>query len=472
MSKQKIYELTENMEYLALAHAQKWALSGMMTLSFPGWWCIEFLIKTKTRMNESAMEEAVNYVLNKHESLRVRFSNTGGEWLQEVYPFSEAKAFRSYDLSAESNGSRQARLNEICRRERDLFFPEAGNLIKVIYFKFPGDQGRIWLYVHHIIADLVSTQIFLRDLMATYNAILQGKELQWQTAKDYRKMLYLLDGYCQDVLLPSQLNYWTSLPWQKATVIKPDYPDLFGDVSTLWVAISSGRLIEFYREEMVVIAGELTSGVVCRSGSDLESVLIAVFFLAVTETLEMDWMDMDVINSGRNILPPDYGINLFNLVGFLSVNRAVLLKRPHRSDPESDISDLIDQIKRIPAGGIGYYLIRSFIKNKHCRSSFERLRTPPFIHFNYLGRTDANFDHDLYEIVDEDYDRYAKGRDQVQNNVMECMCWIKENQLFFKLNYCEAILRKGTIQKIKTVMEDIIAKWGSVAEKKVIEKIA
>jgi non-ribosomal peptide synthase protein (TIGR01720 family) len=460
------------MEYLSLAHGQRWALSEMMTLDFPGWWCIEYLLKTKTRMNESAMEKAVNYVIHKHESLRVRFSNTGGEWLQEVYPVSEAKAFRSYDLSSESNESGLARLNEICGREKDLFFPESGNLIKVVYFKFPGDQGRIWLYVHHVISDMLSTQVFLRDFMTTYNAILQGKEVLWQTARDYRKMLYLLEGYCQDVLLPSQLNYWISLPWQKAAVISPDYPELFHDVSTMQGAISSGRLVELYMDEVAVIDEELTSGVVRRSGADLESVLIAVFFLAVTGTLEMDWMDMDVINSGRNILPPDYGINVFNLVGFLSVNRAVLLKRPHRADPESDIEDLIDQIKMIPAGGIGYYLIRSFIKNRQRRSSFERLRAHPFIHFNYLGRTDANFDYDIYEIVDEDYGRYGKGYGQVQNNVMECMCWIKEGRLFFKLSYCAAILRMGTIERIKAGMEDILVKWGSIAVEKVIEKIA
>ena len=460
------------MEYLSLTHTQKWALAEMMTLTFPGWWCIEFLIKTKTRMNESAMEEAVNYVMNKHESLRVRFSNTGDGWLQEVYPVSEAKTFFSYDLSEENDDSRQERLTEICRKERDFFFLEYGNLVKVIYFKFPGDQGRIWLYVHHVIADLVSTQIILRDFMATYNAIIQGKELEWHTARDYRKMLYLMDGYCQDVLLPSQLNFWISLPWQKAAAIRSDYPELFPNISTIRLAISSGRLVEFYKEEVLVITGELTSGIIRRSGSDLESVLIAAFFLAVAGTLEMDWLDMDVISSGRNILPPDYGINLFNLVGFLSVNRAVLLKRPVRADPESAIADLIDQIKMIPAGGIGYYLVRRSIKNKWYKSSFERLRAPPFIHFNYLGRTDANFDHDLYEIVHEDHGRYGEGYGQVQNNVIECMCWIKENRLFFRVSYCEAILRKCTIQKIRTALEDIVVNWGSVAEEKVIEKIA
>ena len=458
------------MEYLPVTPPQKFMLEEMPTLKYPGRWCVEVLVKTKARLDENAMKEAASYVVNKYESLRTRFRMRDGEWCQEIYPLSEANVFSVYDLSGEDSTTRLETMTRISYMTRDAFVPEEGNLAKVIFFRWQGNEGRLWFCLHHILADFVSFLIFTRDFMAAYTSLVQRKELKWQMAKDYRKMLYLLDGYCRDVLMPAQMDYWLSFPWDDAKPVPSDYRDLLYNHASIKRVVDSKILIDFYTWNVAALEGGVMQGLLSRYGNEVENVLIAVFFLAVTDAMKIDCMDMNVSNSGRNILPPEYGINFFHLMGYLSVNRVVLLRRPNERNLPSDVQAILDEMKKVPGGGVGYELIADYIKSDSVRNSFRTRRRKPYVFFNYIGRIDSSFDSDVYEIAPEDIGLKFH-QSEVQYNMLECRAWIEGSQLFFKYTYCTAIHRPDTIAAIAESMLQMIREL-SVARTEVIEKIA
>jgi non-ribosomal peptide synthase protein (TIGR01720 family) len=441
-------------EYLPLTGAQKWLLNEMRRFKRRGWAAIDFLIKTKVPMDEKSMESAIRYLIYKYEILRVRIFDRDAQWVQEVYPPSEAHAFTAFDLCDETLSTRREKIKQVCIRERDWLLPERGNLLRIIFFKCSEREGRIWFCIHHVISDFVTVSILSREFMAIYNSIVQGNEPKWQASKDYRKWLYIVDGYCRDVLFPAELEYWLSLPWDTVTVLPSDYPDREPVVSAC-------------RTNVYEMDEEETSALLSRSGVEFENILIAGFFLAVTGQKKLEWLDINVMNSGRNILPPEYEFNMNKVLGYLAIVRTVLLKRPGYGDLSSDLQDVIAQIKRIPNGGVGFSLISHYIKNDQLRSSYLNLRRQPVL-FNYLGRTDLYYENEQYEVAEEDTGQGLYGG-EFPNPLLRCQVGIQRRRLFIKINYSEDYFTLGTIEGLLHAMIAILRETISTL---FIEKVA
>ena len=435
------------MEYLPLTHGQKWWLGEMPGLKNPGWYNIEFLVRTLQAMDEAAIRKSVDYIVCKYESLRVRLIKKDGQWLQNVYPLSEADAFAAYDLSAYDPAARTEMIRRICIQERDGLLAERGNLVRILFFKFSGSEGRLWFCLHHLVSDFVSVLIVSGEFMAAYNSLVQGRTLKLQTMKEYRKWLYMVDGYCRDVLLPAELEYWLSLPWERAKVLPSDHPKKFYDDEIIISAIRDKTIVHTYREITQWMDKEATLQLYGRYGAGFEDVLIAVFFMAIADQKDVDWLDITVCNAGRNILPAEYGINVNNLLGWLSTTRALLLARPATGDLQSDIRHIVDQIRQVPNGGIGFIQISDHIGDAVLKETYFRQRQQAPIFFNYLGRVNTNFSNDLYETVQEDTGRGLHGW-EIRNNLLACDIGITNNQLFMTISYSEEYFEAGTITAI------------------------
>lgn len=443
------------MEYLPLTISQKWLLDELLKFEHPGWLTIEFLARSKEPMEEWAMQEAIYYLADRYESLRVRFARGNEGWLQEVYPVSEADPFEVYDFSEFSLPERKSRVKEVCSRERDRLLPEKGNLIRVLFFKFSESEGRIWFCMHHMIADYVSAVTLAKEFMATYNHVRANKPLKWQTIKDYRKWLYMVEGYRRDVLLPAEREYWESRPWDRVKIFPGDFPGRYESEAAIVDAVRNKSIIDSYRAIMCQIDGDVTAELFGLFGAEFENALTAIFFLALANCKKMDLISIHVCNSGRNVLPPDYGMDINKLPGYISTARALLLEHPGNIDQTANFRDVLEQIKRIPNGGLGFYLIRDYLRNEDLRASYFNFLQEGDIFLNYFGRVDSIGENQQYEVVGEDIgiSGYVM---ELQNALLQCVVIIRENQLFLKFVYSDVYLEAATIERIVAEMKSMI----------------
>lgn len=454
--------------YLPLTYGQKWCMGEMQKIERPGWYCIDFMVKTKKAMDEQAMKESVYYLVNKYESLRVRITGQADNWVQDVYPLSEADPFTACDLSAEDHSSQLQKIKQLCMKERDELLPQRGNLVRVLFFKLSEQEGRLWFCLHHMVSDFVSVLIFSGEFMAVYNSVIQGKVLKWDPVNDYRKWLYMVDGYCRDILMPAELDYWQSLPWEKAAIIPSDYPERFPADNIIVDAIHNREIVDTYVADTYWLDQEATLRLFNRSGAEFEAILIAVFFLAIANHKGMNWLDISVCNSGRNILPQNYGVNVNNLLGFLSTTRALLLSHPGHENLSMNIRALIDQMKRIPHEGLGFILISGHIKNEQLKNSWFNCRQPGQIFFNYLGRVNTSFSNEQYETVDDDtgVDHY---KPQIRNNLLACDIGIKQHKLCILVSYSELYFKKSTIEDI---IQSMMTMFREIVSGQIMDKVA
>ncbi len=442
---------SKTVEYLPLTGAQQWLMGELLKYKRPGWVCLEFMIKTKQPMNEFAMKEAAWYLVARYENLRVKIYHKDGRWVQELYPLTESNIYSRYDLSQETPEEQQVKMREICIKERDWLLPGRGNVIRILYFKFSEKEGRIWFCVHHVVSDFVSMLILSGDYMNAYNTIVQGRELKRQAVTDYRKWMYILNGYARDVVFPAQYEYWISLPWEKAKLLPGDYPDQFGQAEVVNEVLRTKQWLHQYKTYHLALPQSDTLKLLGRYGLEFEAILIAVFFMAMSNHRKVDCLDIAASHAGRNLLPAEYEVSEHRLVGYISLVRVLLLTNPGYGNATRDVHHVAEQIKNIPHGGTGFAMVIDYIRQDGLREAYCSLRKNPQIFFNYLGATNTQGNNEAYEMVQEDIGQNLYPP-EIKDSIFECSAAINQGQLNITLTYIETYMKESTTAGILQLM--------------------
>jgi amino acid adenylation domain-containing protein len=118
----------------------------------------------------AALRRALEAAVERHPALRTSFGIEAGEPVQRVREAGGVEIFEE-DADGWSDEALSARLHELAYRPFDL---EKDRLMRWAVFRRTGSEAGFLLVVHHIVADLWSLVVLLRDLEALY---LQGSAL-------------------------------------------------------------------------------------------------------------------------------------------------------------------------------------------------------------------------------------------------------------------------------------------------------
>jgi amino acid adenylation domain-containing protein len=150
-------------------------------------WYVSLLAPNRISYNEAisirkdgpldlrAFRRAFNEIVRRHEAWRTTFDTVGGEPVQVVQPA------RSFDLPVvdlshltREQAERQA-VRLAAETSRVPYDVRRGPLVRPRMVRFPGDQHRLYLAMHHLVFDGVSVyRVVLRELIALYDAFCAG----------------------------------------------------------------------------------------------------------------------------------------------------------------------------------------------------------------------------------------------------------------------------------------------------------
>jgi aspartate racemase len=154
-----------------------------------------------------SLEQSLNEIVRRHESLRTSFIIVDGEPVQ-VVSASESIAISIIDLSHLPHSEQQAQrlAAEEAQRPFDL---SRGLLLRASLLRVSEKEHVLLLVMHHIVTDGWSMGVLFRELMALYDAFANGKpsplaELDIQYA-DFAVWQRL---WLQGEELERQLSYW------------------------------------------------------------------------------------------------------------------------------------------------------------------------------------------------------------------------------------------------------------------------
>ncbi|TCP59139.1 amino acid adenylation domain-containing protein [Tumebacillus sp. BK434] len=280
----RIERIRQDAQGVSLPPIARIAKDGELPLSFSQerMWFVEQLepgtsaynmpgaIRLHGRLNQAALEQSVQEIIRRHETLRTRFTESDGQPKQHiaaelnfVIPF--------LDLEQVMSDSREQALQQAIHAEsRRPFDLAAGPLLRMQLVRLAAEEHVLLLTMHHIVSDGWSTGVLLRELGALYEAFDRGvpsplPDLEIQYA-DYA---HWERAWMQGDVLHTQLRYWKE--------------QLAGELPVLQLPLDRPRpALRTYRgatESFVIQAGlfRKLQTLTRREGASLYMTLLAAF---------------------------------------------------------------------------------------------------------------------------------------------------------------------------------------------------
>jgi amino acid adenylation domain-containing protein/non-ribosomal peptide synthase protein (TIGR01720 family) len=310
-------------------------------------------------LNVTAMEQAFNEILRRHEVLRTIFQAVDGQPVQVIAP-AEKFPLPVVDLQHVSDDARDAEIQRLTTEEAIKPFDlEYGPLFRVTLLKLgdhsgnegvssasdtaridalPGTPEHILLVtMHHIVSDGWSMGILIREFTALYKAFSEGKPSPLpELSIQYVDFAYWQRSWLTGNVLETQLSYW-----KKQLKGAPMLLELPTDRSRPAVLTSKGGT------QVFTISRELTDKL--KKFSQHAEVTLFMTLYTAFVTLLSRYSSQDDIVVGTPVANRNYK-EIESLIGFF-VN-TLALRTDLSGNP--DFTEVLDRVKQVTLDAYAY----------------------------------------------------------------------------------------------------------------------
>ncbi len=192
---------------LSFAQQRLWFLSQMAGGSEA--YHIAVGVRLKGKLNRSALRQALDRILARHEILRTTFVLVDGEPMQRISSAEDSRcSLTEHDLRKHEDA--QVELEYLCRTEPSAAFDfESGPLIRGRLIQLGEEENVLLLTMHHIVSDGWSMGVLVNELNLLYSAFLRGQadplpELKLQ----YGDYAVWQRRWLEGNILRGQATYW------------------------------------------------------------------------------------------------------------------------------------------------------------------------------------------------------------------------------------------------------------------------
>ncbi len=285
-------------------------------------------VRIKGTLNMSALQEAFQKIIQRHEVLRTVFVTEEGKGWQKVLPQVDF-AIGQKDLTHLPEEQRMSEAHKILMEEtRKPFRLDQAPLMRVTVLRLGANDFALIMIMHHIISDGWSMNILINELSTLYYAALKGQPVPLpELTVQYGDFAVWQRTHLAGETLQSMLDYW-----KRKLNNAPRLINLPTDRPRPAVQTFNGKTLSFtFSAELSAQLRQLAA----RYETTLYMVLLTVFqALLYRKTGQNDLLvGSPIANRNRQEIEP--------LIGFF-VNTLVL--RAHVQDTLS-FEDLLAQVK-------------------------------------------------------------------------------------------------------------------------------
>jgi amino acid adenylation domain-containing protein/non-ribosomal peptide synthase protein (TIGR01720 family) len=384
-----------------------------------------FLLKVSTnkmRLTENSVRHALDVVVKRHAMLRARFQKLGRTYKQWIEPVvEESYIFQSWEMPASTAFSPEA-AQQIRQTQQALDLENgpvfAGDLFSV------GAEQYLFLTAHHLVIDLVSWRIVLKDL----EDYLVGGAISTYRSMSFEKWCGLLNAHRKTLTGTATVPFEVASPdyryWGMAG--KPNYANDF----------------EHHQFSLPVSISEALLGS-CNETFGTES--LDLFLAAVMHSFAATFQDRDIppiYNEGHGREPWDASIDLSRTVGWFTTIAPVWVdSRRCNKDILEYVKQVQDARRNTPHKGFSYF------------SSLDLERKPFSIEvsFNYFGsfqqldRSDALLKQVHFRNIDVDPCEVSEKHKKF--SLIDINAESENNQLVFTFSFNSTMSRRDEIQR-------------------------
>ncbi|MGF9909648.1 non-ribosomal peptide synthase/polyketide synthase [Brevibacillus porteri] len=196
-------------QHLPLSFAQQrlWFLDRLMPDS--ALYNIPSAMRMQGHLNIHAWERSLQMIIERHESLRTTFTDINGEAIQVIHP-EIAWSLGQIDLRELPEEERDTEVHRLEREEATKPFDlRTGPLLRATIIQIGEENFVFLLNMHHIVSDGWSMNIFIRELVAIYEALCKEETPQLTDMPlQYADFAAWQREWLQGEALEQQLAYW------------------------------------------------------------------------------------------------------------------------------------------------------------------------------------------------------------------------------------------------------------------------
>ncbi|MGH3932483.1 MAG: amino acid adenylation domain-containing protein [Pseudonocardiaceae bacterium] len=336
-----------------------------------------FWLDAAEPVDPAALGQAFAALVQRHDTLRLRFLPSLAGWDQELVDVSGGAEVEVIDLSDLSEREADAATAAAVARLQAAINLGHPPMMRMALFRFAASNDRLLWIAHHLIVDVVSWTVLFEQLQRVYLQVLADEAVDPGLATaPFAQWARYLAASGAELARRADASEWIYPDWRHVEPLPvrdpPALPGVVGDEVTLHRCFSEEEtrdLLEivcpaYGLQPLEVVLSLLVDAVTSWSGK--ESVLV-----------DVEWHGRE----GGSDAP-----DVSRTVGWFTTRAPLLLNRPAPNSPDTLLKAVKEQVRRFAQHRLEYGLLRWVVDSR------ELAGLPnPEISFNFLGRVDRSF---------------------------------------------------------------------------------
>ena len=427
-----------------LTPIQRWFFE--QELADPHQWNLAVMLEMREEVRPEHLDRLIARLLEHHDALRLRFHRVhdgragrtaGRGWIQWNEPPDSRPPCSAIDLAALSGPARTAALELAAAELQKSLDLENGPLQRFALFRLgTGEPDRLLATIHHLVVDGVSWRILLEDLQIGLRQLARGEEIRLPPkTTSYRRWAESLE----EIVPAQEAEIWLDPARRRALPLPGDGPageNVEGSARSVKLVLDV--------EETRALLREVPEAFQTR----IDDVLLTALARAFSRWTGSRSLLIDLEGHGRGDLLPE--LDLSRTVGWFTAIYPVLLEVSGGA-PEDDLKSVKEQLRRAPAGGTGYGLLRhgSHGNGQGRPDLAEQLARLPQaqVIFNNLGQLDAVAREGTIRQARESFGETRSPR-AARLHLLEIYASVLDGQLELEIEHSANIHREATIRRL------------------------
>jgi fengycin family lipopeptide synthetase B len=432
-------------EYLPVGPGQRWIFAYFEP---PYQWAGYSRFRYHQPLDAEVFRQSLQQLIEIHPSLRTIFIQKEGKWWQKVLPTNTPINIAFYDGTNHEEQQRDEQIQGLIQQFSGELKIDRAPLFQVFVVKVHNSCYEIVMIGHHLIGDMLSSQLMFQQLWLTYHQLINPRPESSQPLM--RKVSYLdftriLMAAEQQKKLASHPYYWLFQFPSEQSVFQI-HCDLYQGVN---LEISA-------REEKWGLSKSNSTTLLTQAKSHYQcnvySLLLAPLYRLMGQWNQRSDVTISHRSHGRDL---GDGNQYFEAMGNFAINFPVGISVDVQFNWDIIIQQIQEKFASLPMNGISFDWIGSQLPDYlYPDSNLTDIRA------NYLGNRTLP-KSDIFEFMPEESDRRLSQPDRKRTILLEFFFEIVDGNLHLTIEYSRNFHFQSTIQYLGTtyisLLQDLLA---------------
>jgi amino acid adenylation domain-containing protein/non-ribosomal peptide synthase protein (TIGR01720 family) len=384
-----------------------------------------------------AIERALQHVLTRHDSLRMRLSDADSNPPSLICDRPPDKVkLNQVILDAEDQADYERQLGRRIYYSVTALDLQQGPLFQACLYRCNLDlKPTLFLFGHFMLADIGSWHIIIDDFETCYRQYSRNEPLQLpEKGTSFKQWVEKLSAWGYSDEMKNQRPYWL-LPERKyAAELSKDFP-----AGENLMSSSQSVYVQLDQQQTTILLDEVPK----ITGAKIDAILLTSIVYAFKQSCRSNSLMIDLLGHGKEALFDD--VDLSRTVGWFNTIYPAFLDYGNNSNPVAAIKAINEQLRAIPNGGIGYGVLRYLNQDQELIEHFNQ--TPePQVFFNYFGH-DNQADLRVLRKVDG-FGGYGLDHQTKRLRPLAVGVYIKEGVMAIRWEFSNTIYRVERIEQL------------------------